>query len=162
MLELWDIKKLDKEVDSIVVNSSMDTFNPFIDRELKLLYLVGPKEIDIYDYTKNKYKELLKFNYKEISHHSILFNRKCLNKEKSEIDRFLRYSRHNKKIYYLSFMLDNKEEFGDNLYPETQIGNDLISYEQWIQDKPDNPINELSERKKKFIEEKYEKGVNEI
>ena len=127
MMHLWDIKKLDKEVDSIFIYSSIDTFNPFIDRELKLLYIVGQKKIDIYDYNKNSYKEFFTFNYNETSHHSVLFNRKCLNKEKSEIGRFLRYSNNNKKIYYLSYMLNNKEEFGDNLYPEPQFGNDLIT-----------------------------------
>ena len=44
MLYLWDIRKLDNEVDSIIIDEYRNTCTLFANRELKLIYTVGKGE----------------------------------------------------------------------------------------------------------------------
>ena len=164
ILNLWDIKKLDKEVDSIIIDSSKNTCIPFVNRELKLIYTIGKgeKKIHIYNYSEGKFKKLPTFNSNNPSNNSVLFNRKCLDNKKLEIDRFAKYSKDKKIIYYVSFMTNNKKEFGENLFPNNQFGNDLITYDYWIQKKPDIQINEKFEGKKNSAEKIHKSNVDEI
>ena len=163
MLYLWDIKKLDKEVDSIFIDSSVNTFSPYVDRELKLIYIFGKEknEIHIYDYNNNIIKKVATYEFPDISFCSVFFNRKCLDKKKLEIDRFAQYSKYKQTINYLNVMINNKEEYGENLFPNDQFENDLITFDQWIQKEPNALINELSDRKKELIE-KNSKRIDNI
>ena len=58
ILYLWDIRKLDKEVDSMIINSSHNNFTPFVDREFQIIYIAGRKEIYAYDYNNNNQKHI--------------------------------------------------------------------------------------------------------
>ena len=77
---LWDIKKLDKEVDSIIIDEYKNTCTPFVNRDLKLIYTVGKgeKNINIYDYNENNIKLIKSFDLNIPSFYSVFFNRKCL------------------------------------------------------------------------------------
>ena len=152
-LYLWDIRKLDKEVDSIIIDTSANICTPFVDRELKLIYTVGKDEskIRMFDYSEQKFKKLSTFNSKISSAYSVFFNRKCLDNKKIEIGRFARYSKDNNSIYYASFMINNEKEFSEHLLSKNHFENSLINFDDWIH-KKDNLIKELSERKKKFEE----------
>ena len=90
------------EITSIIVDKSLNAPIPFINRELKLLYLVAKNEkyIKMYDYNRDKLNEIYNYNSNCDSSYSVLFNRKCID-NKLEIDRFLRYNSINKKLYYI-------------------------------------------------------------
>ena len=150
---LWDIRKLDKEVDSTIIDTSANICTPFVDRELKLIYTVGKEEskIRIFDYSEQKFKKLPTFNSNISSDYSVFFNRTCLDNKRIEIGRFARYSRDNNSIYYASFMINDEKEFSEHLLSNNHFENSLITFDDWVH-KKDNLINELSERKKKFEE----------
>ena len=116
MLYLWDIRNLNKEINSIVIDSSINTCNLFVNRELKLIYIVGKEEkkIYVYNYNDNNYQLEGTYELEDLITYSVLFNRKCLNKNNSEIDRFAIYSNQNKKINYISFINEKKKEFDNN------------------------------------------------
>ena len=141
MLKLWDMKKIGEEINSIKLDSSSKKITPFIDRELQLIYTIGHEEkfIEIYDYSKEAFKKLTRFESSDASTCSILFDRNCLEKNKLEVDRFARYSRANKNIYYINFYLKSQDE-EDYLYLYPKIKeNTKMTYEEWIKgNKNDN------------------------
>ena len=117
-LYLWDIKNLNKEVDSVVIDQSINTYNLFVNRELKLIYIVGKDEnlAYVYDYNENKYQLKGTYDFDDLSTYSVLFDRKCLNNNKSEIDRIARYSNKNKTISYITFINDEKQQLDYNIF----------------------------------------------
>ena len=64
ILNLWDIKKLDKEVDSIIIDEYKNACIPFVNRELKLIYTIGKgeKKIHIFNYNEGKFIKLPTYN----------------------------------------------------------------------------------------------------
>ena len=107
VLKLWDMKKLDKEISSIVIDESIRTTTPFVNNQLKIIYTVGKEEkmINLYDYSEGVLKDLFKYNTIDFANCSILYDRKGLIKNKLEIDRFARYCKTKKRIYYTSFFI---------------------------------------------------------
>ena len=91
---------MDKDVDSIIIDVYKNTFIPFVNRELKLIYTIGKgeKKIHIYNYIEGKFMKLPTFILNNPSNNSVLFNRKCLYNKKLEIDQFAKYSKY-KKIF---------------------------------------------------------------
>ena len=92
LLKLWDIKKFDNEISSIKIDSSQDLSTPFINRELKLVYIIEKDNIYVYDYNNTKLYDLTQFEFKKSSNYTILFDRRSLDKTRKEIDRFATYS----------------------------------------------------------------------
>ena len=113
ILKLWDMNKLDKEINSINIDSSINIGIPLVNRENKLLYIFGKEEKPLYvfDYSKGIFEKKNKFVLNEPSIYSVRFNRKNLDNNESEIDKFAIYSSNN-KIYYLSY---DKKIITDNL-----------------------------------------------
>ena len=161
MLYLWDIRNLDKEVDSIIIDSSINACTPFVYRELKLIYTVGKGEtyINIYDYSKNNIQKKMLLNLNIPSIYSVFFNRKCLDSQNLEIDRLARYSKEQNSVYFLSFMINNKEEYYNYLYPNAVYENSFMSFTEWIQKESNNLFNKLFKGNKKPEEKKI---YNEI
>ena len=125
-LKLWDIRNLknklseQNEQTSIQLNISRNKANiriPYVNNELKLIYTTvkGDKYINVYDYSEGILKKKIDFQSSENSVFSILFNKKDLDKNKNEIDRFARYTY--KKVYYVSFLQKNNTE--DKIYHPT-------------------------------------------
>ena len=143
-LKLWDIRKLkgNEEEASIQIKETiikdMGIYTPFVDRESKLIFLTSQNDpsIDIYDYSEGK---LIKINCCECEQkasNSILFNRKNLNKNESEIDRLVRYCDSNNTISYVSFYLQRKTNDTDYiLYPPKEYNKNKLAFDQWINGK---------------------------
>ena len=114
MLQLWDIRHLDKEINSIKIDKSINIGIPFANNEKKLLYVFGKQEklLYVFDYSKGIFEKNNKFDLNETSIYPVIFNRKNLNN--NEIDRFAIYTSNN-KIYYLSCIINDKGTFSDNL-----------------------------------------------
>ena len=157
-LKLWDIRKLsDKKIVNYVnLDNSSNISTPFVDRESKLLYITskGGKNIDLYNYYEEKF-EKKQCHSKDPSDLSILFDRRYLDKNNFEIDRFARYSDNKtNKIYYVSFSLDRKDSNKDLIiYPQSK--ETFLTYEQWISDKNINVSNIVEETNNKINEPKF-------
>ena len=137
-LKLWDIRKLNQnEITSIQINTPRNGTNistPFVNNKLNLIYITGKDDnsIKMYDYSEGILKQKYNFGTNKNYIYSVLFDRKILDKNKFEIDRFARYVNNN--IYYISFISENK--FDDNLlYPSTESSKNRLTYEEWISGK---------------------------
>ena len=141
-LKLWDIRKNNAneissiEISSIEINQlKSDIFTPFINKELKIIYIIGNdrKYINLLNYNENKFTKIKEYNIGEPSICSVLFNRELLDKNKKEIDRFVFCSK-DSNIYYSSFQLPQESELSDSiLYPVKN--KNILSYEQWLKGK---------------------------
>ena len=98
ILKLWDLRKVNEdltssEVTSTQIDTSKTVTTPYVDRESKLVYTIGKGEANIhyYDYSEGTFKKGISFKASEPSISSVLFERKCLDYNKNEVDRFARY-----------------------------------------------------------------------
>ena len=170
MLKLWDIRKVNDdytcqgEITSIIVDKSLNAPIPFINRELKLLYLVAKNEkyIKMYDYNRDKLNEIYNYNSNCDSSYSVLFNRKCID-NKLEIDRFLRYNSINKKLYYISI---EKGINDDSFQNEKNFSNNssINKNENKNEFREEIENNEITNNNYNFIEENenYKKIIDDL
>jgi DNA repair exonuclease SbcCD ATPase subunit len=126
----------------------MNVCIPFADRELKLIYTLGKeeKQINVYDYSESTFKRIHSFNSIENPIYSVKFEGRYSDNYKIEIAKFARYSKSNNKIYYVSFIPNNPEEFLDILSPITEIKKPKITFEQWIKLKNDINLNDIQNK----------------
>ena len=132
-LKLWDIKKIDSEISSIKIDSFRNISTPFINRELKLIYIIEKedKNFYVYDNSKGGLDFLTSFESCN-SNYSILFDRRGLNRNKLEVDRFARYSIKTKKIFYSSLIVNRNINDLDTLYPSSEKRIVPITFDQWL------------------------------
>ena len=138
MLKLWDLRKVKKDLTSSeVISTQIDTSKtvttPYVDRESKLVYTIGKGEANIhyYDYSEGSFKKGISFKATEPSISSVLFERKCLDYNKNEVDRFARYV-NSGKVYYISFNIARRNPgFDKTLYPAVESGEAALSFDQW-------------------------------
>ena len=117
MLKLWDLRKIKEdnsisgEIASIIIENYIYTNSiPFINRELKLIYVTKKLSDSIYvfNYSKGKFKKQ-KYNLNSELYSTVLFDKNCLNPNEKEIDRFAIYSEDS--IYYASFFSSQESQF---------------------------------------------------
>ena len=172
MIKLWDIRKYkdsslnEGEISSIKINESKSyIFIPYINRELKIIYIIGKenKNINLLNYNENILTKIKEYNVEEDSICSALTNRELLDRNKKEIDRFAICSKDSKKnihnIYYSSFYLPEKSEISDSILYPIESKN-KISYEQWIKGK-NSTIFENKYNKEIMDENEINIGENE-
>ena len=165
-LKIWDIREITKSCEKKVISKSNNTSTLFVDRELKLLYITTKSEttINIYDYNEGIFKPKPSSKCNESVHYSVLFDRKCLDKKKLEIDKFAIYYK-SKNIYYISFTIQDKTSDIQNYYPSLDSKDNILTYEEWTKFKniDSNKLNNIEDKIeiKEKKEEKKEKN-NEI
>ena len=138
LLNLIDIRKNNGQKfnsafhSSILIDKYTSHTTPFADPELKLIYTVAKEEsyIKIFDYSSGTLKKYGDFKGTELNSFSIIFNRHLLNKQKSEIDRFARFTKKN-NIFYISFILSNSQDFDGIIYPNEDLKKPQLSNEDW-------------------------------
>ena len=139
MLKLWDVRKVKEdltsegEVSSLQIDTSKTVTTPFVDRESKLLYCVGKGEagFHIFDYNDGTFRKGINFSSSEPALCSVLFERKCLDYNTLEVDRFARYV-NSQKVYYVSFNIPRRNPgFDPTLFPPVECGEAALTYEQW-------------------------------
>ena len=159
-LKLWDIRKVkgdlssEGELTGIQIDTNKTVSTPFVDRESKLIYTVGKGEASthIFDYSEGTFKKGIHYSSKEPSISSVMFERKCLDYNRNEIDRFARYV-NSQKVYYVSFTIARRNPgFDHTLFPPVFSGEPTLSYDQWAGGKNGEPIKkEINTIENKFV-----------
>ncbi len=167
LLKLWDIRKVKEdltsegELTSLQMDTSKTVTMPFADKESKLIYTIGKGEasIHVYDYSEGTFKKGLDSREQcEPSLCSVLFDRKCLDYNKCEIDRFARYV-NSQKVYYISYTIPRRNPgFDKTLYPPVECGEAALTYEQWVNNEKAEPVKKDIET----IENKFVSKVEEF
>ena len=160
MLKLWDIRKVkgdltnEGEVLSEKIDTSKTVSTPFVDKESKLVYTIGKGEatIHIYDFEEGKFKKGIDFTSAEPSISSVMFDRKYLDYNNLEVDRFARYV-NSQNIYYVSFTIPRRSSrYDPTLYPPVECGEAALSYDQWANGETAEPIKkEINTIENKFV-----------
>jgi len=160
LLKLWDIRKVkddlssEGEVTSVQIDTSKTVSTPFVDRDSKLLYSVGKGEasIHIYDYSSGAFIKGINFSSVEPSISSVMFDRKCLDYNTLEVDRFARFV-NSQKVYYVSFTIPRRNPgFDPSLYPPVECGEAALTYDQWTGGQTAEPIRkEINTIENKFV-----------
>ena len=158
-LKLWDLRKVNQdltssEVVATQIDNSKTVTTPFVDRESKLVYTIGKGESNIhyFDYSEGTFKKGLSFLASEPSISSVLFERKCLDYNTNEIDRFARYV-NSQKVYYISFNIARRNPgFDQSLYPAVECGEAALNFDQWVGGQNAEPIRkEINTIENKFV-----------
>ena len=159
VIRLYDIRKVNEDLTTAhVTETDIDTSKtvttPFIDRESKLVYTIGKGEayIHYYDYSEGTFKKGIDYKASEPSISSVLFERKCLDYNKNEIDRFARYV-NSQKVYYVSFNIARRNPgFDQSLYPPVECGEPALTFDQWKGGETAEPIKkEINTIENKFV-----------
>ena len=142
------------EVNHIQIDNSKTVTTPFADRDSKLLFCIGKGEATthVYDYSEGKFKKGLDASSSEPSICSIMFERKCLDYNRLEVDRFARFV-NSGKVYYISFNIPRRNPgFDPTLYPPVECGEAALSYDQWIGGQTSEPARkEINTIENKFV-----------
>ena len=159
-LKLWDVRKVKGDLSSegavteVKIDSSTTVTTPFVDRESKLIYTIGKGEAGIhtYDYSEGKFKKGIDFSSKEPSISSVMFDRKALDYNTLEIDRFARYV-NSKKVYYVTYRIARRNPgYNPALYPPVECGEPALTYDQWVGGQTAEPIKkEINTIDNKFV-----------
>ena len=159
-LKLWDVRKVKGDLSSegavteVKIDSSTTVTTPFVDRESKLIYTIGKGEAGIhtYDYSEGKFKKGIDFSSKEPSISSVMFDRKALDYNTLEIDRFARYV-NSKKVYYVTYRIARRNPgYNPALYPPVECGEPALTYDQWVGGQTAEPIKkEINTIGNKFV-----------
>ena len=159
-LKLWDIRKVkgdlssEGELTAVQIDTAKTVTTPFVDRESKLIYTIGKGEASthIFDYSEGTFKKGINYTSKEPSISSVMFERKCLDYNKNEVDRFARYV-NSQKVYYVSFTIARRNPgFDHTLFPPVFSGEPTLSYDQWAGGENGEPIKkEINTIENKFV-----------
>ena len=160
LLKLWDVRKVKGDLSSegavteVKIDTSTTVTTPFVDRESKLIYTIGKGEAGIhtYDYSEGKFKKGIDFSSKEPSISSVMFDRKALDYNTLEIDRFARYV-NSKKVYYVTYRIARRNPgYNPALYPPVECGEPALTYDQWVGGQTAEPIKkEINTIDNKFV-----------
>ena len=159
-LKLWDIRKVKEDLSSegeltaVQIDTAKTVTTPFVDRESKLIYTIGKGEASthIFDYSEGTFKKGINYSSKEPSISSVMFERKCLDYNRNEIDRFARYV-NSQKVYYVSFTIARRNPgFDHTLFPPVSSGEPTLSYDQWAGGENGEPMKkEIDTIENKFV-----------
>ena len=147
-LKLWDIRKVSPELKSdgpvqkLVIDNLLTITTPFYDHESKLLFTSGKGELSVHVFDFNDSTIYPNNDYKSNSPALSLnmFERKILDYNKCEIDRFIHYN-NKKEISFISFKLSRKKpEYEPALYPPVSSGEPALTYDQWVSGENKEPI----------------------
>ena len=159
-LKLWDVRKVkddltsEGEVTMYQIDTAKTVTMPFVDRESKLLYTVGKGEgsTHVFDYSEGTFKKGINYSSQEPSISTVMFERKCVDYNRNEIDRFARYV-NSQKVYYVSFSIPRRNPgFDASLYPPVECGEAALTYDKWVGGENAEPIKkEINTIDNKFV-----------
>ena len=133
-LKLLDRKKYNFFTSTILLDKNNLQITPYVDQELKIIYSIGKDDnyVKVFDYSKGTLQQCLKYRCNEHNKFTIQLNRKFLNKEILELDKFASLTKNN-NIIYVGFTFDNLKikDFGV-LYPNEELSKTPLISEQWF------------------------------
>ena len=147
-LKLWDIRKVTEDLKSegpvqkLVIDNLLTIATPFYDHESKLLFTSGKGELTIHCYDLNDSIIYQNADYKSKTPALSLnmFERRVLDYNKCEIDRFIHYN-NKKELSFISFYIARKNpEYEPDLYPPVSIPEAALTYDQWIAGENKEPL----------------------
>ena len=147
-LKLWDVRKVKEDLKSegpvqkVVIDNLLTVTTPFYDHESKLLFTSGKGELSIHCYDLNDSIIYQNADYKSKTPALSLnmFERKVLDYNKCEIDRFIHYN-NKKELSFISFYIARKNpKYEPDLYPPVSIPEAALTYEQWISGENKEPV----------------------
>ena len=160
MMRLWDIRKVkddltsEGEVMSVKIDSSTTVTTPFVDKESKLIFTIAKGEaiIRTYDYSLGSFVKGIDFSSSEPSISTVMFERKCLDYNKLEVDRFARFV-NSQKVYYVSYTIPRRNPgYDPTLYPPVECGEAALTYDQWVAGQTAEPVKkEINTIDNKFV-----------
>ena len=160
MMRLWDIRKVkgdlssEGELFSVKIDSSTAVTTPFVDKESKLIYAIAKGEsiIRTYDYSQGAFYKGIDFSSAEPSICTVMFDRKCLDYNSLEVDRFARYV-NSQKVFYVSYTIARRNPgYDPTLYPPVESGEAALTYDQWIAGQTSEPVKkEINTIDNKFV-----------
>ena len=160
MMRLWDIRKVkddltsEGEVMSVKIDSSTTVTTPFVDKESKLIFAIAKGEaiIRTYDYSLGSFVKGIDFSSTEPSISTVMFERKCLDYNKLEVDRFARFV-NSQKVYYVSYTIPRRNPgYDPTLYPPVECGEAALTYDQWVAGQTAEPVKkEINTIDNKFV-----------
>ena len=166
MLKLWDIRKIkddlssEGEVTSVKIDTNTTVTTPFVDKESKLIYAIakGESMIRTYDYSQSTLIKGIDFTGAEPSISTVMFDRKCLDYNRLEVDRFARYV-NSQKVYYISYTIPRRNPgYDPTLYPPVECGEAALTYDQWVGGETSEPV----KKDINTIENKFVSNVQEF
>ena len=108
------------EVTMLQIDTSKTVTTPFVDRESKLLFTFGKGEArtDTFDWSEGVFKKGLSAKSAEPSICTVMWDRKYVDYNRNEVDRFARYV-NSQKVNYASFTIPTRRNPGYDpiLYP---------------------------------------------
>ena len=150
----WDIRKVGDDlgatpVTTTTIDHSSAIATPYFDKESKLLYTLGKGEssIHIFDYNTDKVIKCIDFQSKEPATAFAQLDRRFVDYNKNEIDRFIKFSKG--FVYYVSFRIPRKVDiFDPELFPDVACGEPAQTFDEWAGGETKEPvkkkINEIS------------------
>ena len=150
----WDVRKAGEDlsatpVSTTVVDHSSAVATPYFDKESKLLYTLGKGEttIHIFDFNTDKVLKCIDFQSQEPATAYGVFDRRSVNYNKCEIDRFVKFCKDS--LYVVSFKIPRKVDiFDPSLYPPVPSGEAAVTFDAWVGGETKDPvkkkINEIS------------------
>ena len=146
-MKLWDIRKVkdDLSIESPVQNLTIDHQSgiptPYFDYDIKILYVFGRGEgnMHFYDLNDGTVKPCNDYLSSDPTDSIVMFDKKSMDYNKCELDRFAKYSR--KNIFYLSFNYPKKNpDFDESLYPPTFSGEPALTLDEWMGGSNKDPL----------------------
>ena len=170
-LKLWDIRKVTPELKSegpvqkLVIDNLLTITTPLYDHESKLLFTHGKGELSIHTFDFNDSTIYQNMDYKSQTPALSLniFERKILDYNKCEIDRFIHYN-NKKELHFISFYVSRKHpEYEPNLYPPVASGEPALTYEQWASGETKDPVKkEIHLMENKYVSKPDTIDVKEV
>ena len=170
-LKIWDIRKVTPELKSegpvhkLVIDNLLTITTPFYDHESKLLFTSGKGELSIhvYDFNDSTIHQNMDYKSETPSVSVNMFERKILDYNKCEIDRFIHYN-NKKEINFISFKISRKNPaYEPELYPPVSSGEPALTSEQWIGGENKEPVKkEIHLLENKYATKPDTIDINEI
>ena len=142
----WDIRKVGDDlscapVSTTVVDHSSAVATPYFDKESRLLYTLGKGEttIHIFDFNTDKVLKCIDFQSQEPATVYGVFDRRSMNYNKCEVDRFVKFSKD--ALYVVSFKIPRKVDMYDPaLYPPVPAGEPAVAFDAWVGGETKDPV----------------------
>lgn len=156
----WDIRKLKPDltsegpIETVEIDGHSGIPTPFFDHESKILYVCGKGEanIHVYDFNLPEIKKTHTFISKEPATTITMFDRKSVDYNKCEIDKFAKVTPNNEILYVSFYVFRRIYQYDPILYPLIPCGKPAMTYDEWINGQNKEPIlEEISKIDNKFI-----------